>query len=92
MTSTPKHRKKVKHYDIPGDAHFLAYSCYRRCQLLSKDRTRLWFIDEPENGGRKLGANVLFSLIWHEPVGRAGIPAPFSPCFTTNWTPHLRKR
>jgi putative transposase len=38
-------RKKVKHYDRPGDAHFLTFSCYRRLPLLSKDQTRHWFIE-----------------------------------------------
>jgi len=38
-------RKHVKHFDLPGDAHFLTFSCYRRMQLLSKDRTRLWFVE-----------------------------------------------
>ena len=37
-------RKKVKHYDN-GEPHFLTFSCYRRMQLLSKDRTRQWFVD-----------------------------------------------
>lgn len=40
-----RHRKLVKHFDFPGHAHFLTFSCYRRMQLLSKDRTRLWFIE-----------------------------------------------
>jgi putative transposase len=39
-----RHRKTVKHYNEPGDAHFLTFSCYRRLSLLSKDRTRLWFL------------------------------------------------
>lgn len=38
------HRKTVKHYNEPGDAHFLTFSCYRRLPLLSYDRTRLWFL------------------------------------------------
>jgi putative transposase len=38
-------RKKVKHYDLPGDAHYLTFSCYRGLALLSKDRTRQWFVD-----------------------------------------------
>jgi putative transposase len=37
--------KKVKHYDLPGDAHYLTFSCYGGLPLLSKDRSRLWFID-----------------------------------------------
>lgn len=38
------HRKTIKHYNVPGNAHFLTFSCYRRLPLLSKDRTRLWFL------------------------------------------------
>ncbi len=40
-----KHRKNLKHYDLPGDAHFLTFSCYGRLPLLSKPRTCLWFIE-----------------------------------------------
>ena len=39
-----QHRKTVKHYNEPGDSHFLTFSCYRRLPLLSKDRTRLWTV------------------------------------------------
>jgi putative transposase len=39
-------RKKVKHYDVPGHAHYLTFSCYRRLPLLSRDRTRLWFVED----------------------------------------------
>jgi putative transposase len=38
-------RKKVRHYDLPGDAHFLTFSCFRRLPLLSKDRTRNWLVE-----------------------------------------------
>jgi len=34
------YRKKLKHYNIPGHAHLLTFSCYRRLQLLLDDRTR----------------------------------------------------
>jgi putative transposase len=37
-------RKRVRHYDLPGDAHFLTFSCFRRMPLLSKDRTRKWLV------------------------------------------------
>jgi putative transposase len=33
-----------KHFDEPGHAHFLTFSCYRRLPLLSKERTRTWFV------------------------------------------------
>ncbi|MGO8751267.1 MAG: REP-associated tyrosine transposase [Thermoguttaceae bacterium] len=48
-----RRRKKVRHYDEPGHAHFLTFSCYRRMALLSKDRTRRWFIDAMEEAREK---------------------------------------
>lgn len=36
-------RKEVQHFDN-GEPHCLTFSCYRRLQLLSKDRTRNWFV------------------------------------------------
>jgi putative transposase len=35
--------KTMKHYEIEGHAHSLAFSCFRRYALLGKDRTRFWF-------------------------------------------------
>jgi putative transposase len=40
-----EHRKKVKHYDLDSEAHFLTFSCYHRLPLLGKDRTRRWLIE-----------------------------------------------
>jgi putative transposase len=68
MTSKPQHRKKVKHYDIPGDAHFLTFSCYRRYQLLSKDRSRLWLIDALKNARTKHGFHLWAWVIMPEHV------------------------
>jgi putative transposase len=48
MSLQRRHRKLVKHYDIPGHAHFLTFSCYQRLPLLSKDRTRRWFVEALE--------------------------------------------
>lgn len=31
------HRKRVKHFDEPGHAHFLTFSCYQRMPLLTND-------------------------------------------------------
>lgn len=38
-------RKRIRHYDLPGHAHFLTFSCFHRLPLLSKDRTRKWLIE-----------------------------------------------
>jgi putative transposase len=34
------HRKRVRHYDLPGHAHELTFSCYRRLPLLVDDSSR----------------------------------------------------
>jgi putative transposase len=39
------HRKTVRSFNIPGEAHELTFSCFRRLPLLSRDRTRLWLLD-----------------------------------------------
>lgn len=38
------HRRRLKHYNDAGHAHFFTFSCWKRLQLLSRDRSRLWFI------------------------------------------------
>jgi putative transposase len=38
------HRKTCKRYDVPGDAHFITFSCFRRLPLLAKDRSRRWLL------------------------------------------------
>ncbi|MBC8876333.1 MAG: transposase [Planctomycetes bacterium] len=42
-------RKLRRRFDIPGQARELTFSCYRRFQFLSRDRTREWFIEAMEN-------------------------------------------
>ncbi len=42
-------RKKATHYDLPGNAHYLTFSCYHGLPLLSKDRARLWFLESLAN-------------------------------------------
>jgi putative transposase len=41
----PKPRKRVQHFNEPGHAHFLTFSCFGRMALLSKDRARLWLAE-----------------------------------------------
>ena len=44
---SPDHRirKTCRRYNIPGHAHSLTCSCFRRQPFLSRDRTRQWFIE-----------------------------------------------
>jgi putative transposase len=57
MTSLPfdsrQHRKSIRHFDLPGDAHFLTFSCVHQLPLLSKDRTRKWFVESLEQARAK---------------------------------------
>ena len=39
-----KRRKTIKHYNNPGHAHFLTFSCYNQLPLLNRDRSRYWLI------------------------------------------------
>lgn len=41
-------RTHRRNYNIPGQAHALTFSCYRRYELLSADRTCKWFCDAIE--------------------------------------------
>lgn len=62
-----QHRKRVKHYDN-GEPHFLTFSCYRRLPLLSKDRTRQWFVDAVDEARRKHGFHLWAWVIMPEHV------------------------
>ncbi len=70
-------RKRVRHYDLPGDAHFLTFSCYQRLPLLSKERTCKWLVESLASARSKhlfdLWAWVTMPehvhLLLHPPVG-----------------------
>ena len=44
------HRKRCKRYDIPGDIHYLTFSCFRRLPLLTRDRSRNWMLEAIDRG------------------------------------------
>ncbi len=39
------HRRLRRTYNDEGHAHFLTFSCWKRLPLLSKDRSREWFVE-----------------------------------------------
>jgi putative transposase len=49
-------------------AHELTFSCFRRLPLLSRDRTRRWFVDAMENARRELDLALWTYLIRPEHV------------------------
>jgi len=40
-----QHGPRHRNYNIPGHAHELTFSCYRRYKFLESDRTRQWLAD-----------------------------------------------
>jgi hypothetical protein len=61
----PPIRKTCKRYNVPGHAHFLTFSCFRRRPFLARDRSRGWMIDAialaRERHGLHLWAWVIMS-------------------------------
>jgi putative transposase len=41
----PIHRKTIKHYDTPGHAHYLTFSCFRRQPFFDHPQLALWVWD-----------------------------------------------
>ena len=71
MTETgeaKRRRKRVRHYDEPGDAHFLTFSCYRRMSLLGKDRSRIWLIESLRAARQKRAFDLWAWVIMPEHV------------------------
>jgi putative transposase len=42
MPAPELHRKRLRRYNDPGEAHFLTFSCFKRQPFLSRDRTCRW--------------------------------------------------
>ena len=51
-------RKKLEHFNDPGHAHALTFSCFRQWPLLSSDRTRKWFLDSLKTACEKHQFNL----------------------------------
>src|SRR5262249_45847996 len=64
----PPHRKRVRSNNEPGHAHELTFSCFRRLPLLSRDRTRRWFIEALEKARKKLRLSLWAYVIMPEHV------------------------
>ena len=64
----PSKHKKVRSYNEPGHAHELTFSCFHGLQLLTKDRTRQWFIDALCSARTKLNLHVWAYVIMPEHV------------------------
>jgi putative transposase len=61
-------RKTRRTINLPGHAHELTFSCHDRLPLLSKDRTRLWFIDALKAARERHGFSLWAYVIMPEHV------------------------
>ena len=68
------YRKKIKRLDLPGQAHYLTFSCFKSQPFLNKDRSRLWFIDALKNARTKHGFELWAWVIMPEHVHLLVLP------------------
>src|SRR6516225_1362794 len=60
------HRKTCQRHNIPGHAHALTFSCFRRQAFLSKDASRHWLIEGIDRARQKLHFHVWAYVIMVE--------------------------
>jgi putative transposase len=53
METGETYRKRCRRYNIPGNAHELTFSCFRRRPFLSRDRTRGYLVEAIIEAKRK---------------------------------------
>ncbi|MBI1375306.1 MAG: hypothetical protein GC159_21520, partial [Phycisphaera sp.] len=64
MPASP--RKRRQSYNVPGHAHFLTFSCYRRWPMLNRDRSRRWVIEAIDAARNTLNLAVWAYVIMPE--------------------------
>lgn len=68
LNSDKKHRKTIKHYNLPCNVHFLTFSCYKQIPLLDRDRSRNWLIESIKNARERYKYAVWAYVIMPEHV------------------------
>ena len=63
-----QNRKTIHHFNDPGHAHFLTFSCYQQLPLLRRERTRHWFVQAVVNAKVKHSFPLLGYVIMPEHV------------------------
>jgi putative transposase len=69
-----KHKKTIKHFNIPGHAHELTFSCFHRYPLLNADRTCQWLAEKTERARLKWNYDVLAYCFMPEHVHLVVLP------------------
>ena len=70
------HRKRCQRFGVPGDAHFLTFSCFGRMPLLSKPRTRRWMLDALTLSRQRRQCDLWGYVIMPEHVHLVLLPRP----------------
>jgi putative transposase len=68
--------RTLRHYDIPGHAHYLTFSCWRNQPFLSKDRARRWFLQAVAKARQRQQFDLWVYVIMLEHVHLFPLPAP----------------
>jgi len=63
-----QNRKTIHHFNDPGHAHFLTFSCYQQLPLLRRERTRHWIVQAVVNAKVKHSFALLGYVIMPEHV------------------------
>ncbi len=63
-----RQRKRIRHYNEPGDAHDLTFSCYQQRPYLSRDRTRQWLVEAIDRARKSLDYRIWAYAIMPEHV------------------------
>ena len=61
-------RKTCRRYNVPGDAHALTFSCFRRQAFLGRDRSRQWLVEAMAVAREKHAFDVWAYVIMPEHV------------------------
>ena len=64
----PQKHKSCRRFNYPGDAHSPTFSCFRRIPLLSRDRSRQWFIDAMHEAKRRFEFDLWAYMLMPEHV------------------------
>jgi putative transposase len=75
--------KKVRHLNIPGHAHELTFSCYRKMPLLSSEISKVWVLQAIDAARKDRGFSLYAFVIMPEHVHI--IIHPHEPATEISW-------
>ena len=76
MRTPKRHRKRIKHYDDPGDCRELTFSCYRRKPLLTNDLWREMLSESIARASRRHKYQVVALVYMPEHIHLLVLPLP----------------